>query len=127
VSGKTMHPHLTVDVAGAVTITDPRHLALVVLGGLALLGVLAVVRSTRKQAHEAARALHSSAAAVSLAGRSIVTGGLILGVQWLVITHAEVRSTAYWVALGLPAVLAGYTLVRACTVTTIVHRGGGRR
>jgi apolipoprotein N-acyltransferase len=110
-----------------VTTSDPRHLALAVLGVLALLGLVAVVRSTRTQAHEAARALHTGAAAVSLAGRSIITGALIVGVQWLVISHSDVRSTAYWVVLAVPAALAGYTLTRAFTVTTIVHRGGGRQ
>lgn len=106
---------------------DDRHIMLAALGGLALIGLIAVLRSTRTQAHEAVRALHTGAAAVSLAGRSIVTGALILGGQWFVITHTDMRSAAYWIAPGLPAVLAGYTLTRAFTVTAIVRRGGGRR
>jgi len=107
--------------------TDNRYLLLAGLGVLALLGLVSVVRSTRKQAHEAARALHTGAAAVSLAGRSLVTGGLIVGVQWLVITHVDQRSAAYWLALAVPAALAGYALTRAFTITTLTHRGGGWR
>jgi hypothetical protein len=104
---------------------NDRQLLLVGLGVLALIGLLAVLRATRHQAHEAARALHSGAAAVSLAGRSLVTGAMIVGAQWLVITRADVHGVVYWLALGLPAWLAGYTLTRAFTITTVVHRGGG--
>ena len=105
---------------------DNRQTLLLGLGVLAVIGLIAVLRATRHQAHEAARALHTGATAVGLAGRSLVTGAVILGVQWAVITHARPDQVVYWVALGLPAVLAGYTLTRAFTLTTtVVHRSGG--
>jgi len=106
---------------------DNRHVMLAGLAVLALLGLVSVVRSTRKQAYEAARALHTGAAAVNLAGRSLLTGALIVGAQWLVISHVDQRSAAYWLALAVPAALAGYTLTRAFTITTLTHRGGGWR
>jgi hypothetical protein len=102
-----------------------RQVLLVGLGVLALIGLVAVLRATRHQAHEAARALHSGAAAVSLAGRSLVTGAVIVGVQWLVLTRVDVHEVVYWAVLAVPAWLAGYTLTRAFTITTVVHRGGG--
>lgn len=107
--------------------TEGPHIALGMLAVLAVLGLIAVVRSTRKQAHEAARVLHSRAIAVSLAGRSLLTGAVIVGVQWFVITHTTAHQAGYWVALAVPAWLAGYTLTRAFTITTIAHRGGGWR
>lgn len=109
-------------------LSDNRHVLLVALAVLALLGLVAVVRGTRRQVHEAQRALHSGAAAMSLAGRSVFTGAAIVGVQWAVVTYSDPRSAVFWVALGVPALLASYTLTRAFTVsTTVVHRGGGRR
>jgi hypothetical protein len=107
--------------------TDGRHIALAVLVVLAVLGVIAVVRSTRRQSHEAVRTLYCAGAPVGLAGRSLLTGALIVGVQWLVITHTTAHQVGYWVTLAVPAWLAGYTITRWFTVTTIAGRGGGWR
>jgi hypothetical protein len=93
------------------------------LGGLVVL--ITVWRLTARAARRAARA---GAWLASLAGRVGATAGLIGGVQWLVITHPS-NTTLLWVVLGLPALLAGYTLTRALTVTTsdVPRRRGGRR
>jgi hypothetical protein len=58
----------------------------------------------------------------------LFTAGLIVGVQWVVITHPGNK----WVlltVLGLPALFASHTLTRALTVTTVgsPRRRGGRR
>jgi len=74
--------------------TDGRHIALGLLAVLAVLGLIAVVRSTRKQSHEAVRALRSRA--VGLVGRSLLTGAVIVGVQWFVITHTTAHQAEYW-------------------------------
>jgi uncharacterized membrane protein len=96
------------------------------LGGLAVL--LTVWRLTARAARRAAETARAGARLVSLAGRVGVSAGLIGGVQWLVITHPS-NTTLLWVVLGVPALLAGYTLTRALTVTTSDmprHRDGRR-
>lgn len=99
------------------------------LAGLGALLVLVIVwRVTARAARRAAETARAGARLVSLAGRVGVTAGLIGGVQWLVITHPG-NTTLLWVVLGVPALLAGYTLTRALTVTTsdVPRRRGGRR
>jgi hypothetical protein len=68
---------------------------------------------------------------VSLLGRVLVTAVVIVGAQWLVITHPGSNPTLLWVALGLPALVTAYTLTKVLTVTEIRPasraRGGGRR
>jgi hypothetical protein len=99
------------------------------LAGLGALVVLVVawqvsVRATRR-AVETARA---GARLMSLAGRVIVTAAVLVGVQWVVLTHAAGNVTLVAVALGAPDLLAGYTLTRALTVTTFdTPRKRGRR
>jgi hypothetical protein len=71
----------------------------------------------------------AAARLVSLAGRVLFNGALIVGVQWVVITHGG----GGWLLLavpGVPAVFASYSLTRALTITTSdmrSRRGGGRR
>jgi hypothetical protein len=100
---------------------------------LAGLGALVVVivawRITVRAARRAADAARTGGRFVSLAGRVVVTAALIVGVQWVVLTHAAGNATLVWVVLGLPALLAGYALTRALTVSTTDtprRRGGGR-
>src|SRR5262249_14265788 len=109
-----------------MTTIDPRYVLLAVLGFLALLAVVAVGRGTRRQVHEATRVLYSGAAAVSLAGRSLVTAAVIVGVQWTAITFFP-HSVVFWVMLGVPAMWAGYGMARAFTVATVAPRRGGGR
>jgi uncharacterized membrane protein len=97
------------------------------LGGLvALVGVWRISVRAARRAAETARA---SARLMSLAGRVLTAAAIIGGVQWVVLTHAAGNVTLVAVALGVPALLAGYTLTRALTVTTVdtPRRRGGRR
>lgn len=99
---------------------------------LAVIGVLVIVvmmwRSGTRRAHRAAQAAHAASRVVSLAGHVLITAGLIVGVQWLVITYA-VGSTLFWVVLALPALIAGHVLTKAVTVTSleVTPRRGDRR
>jgi hypothetical protein len=104
---------------------------------LAGLGVLVTVlwiwRSGVNRARRAADVARRSARLASLAGRVLVTAAVIVGVQWIVVTHAP-STTLLLVVLGLPALFAAHTLTRALTITTFdpysyprSRRGGGRR
>jgi hypothetical protein len=95
-------------------------------GGLVI--VLVLWRASVRRAREAADAARAGARMLSLAGRVLFTAGLIVGVQWVVITHPGSK----WVllaVLGLPALFASHALTRALTVTTVdsPRRRGGRR
>jgi hypothetical protein len=101
-----------------------------VLAGVGVLLVLAWVwRAGARRAKAAADAARSGARLVSLTGRVLFTAGLIVGVQWLVLSHRSVTGWAIAAVLGLPALFAAYTLTRALTVTTVdtPRRRGGRR
>lgn len=100
-----------------------------VLAGAGGLLVLAWVwRTGARRARAAADAARSGARLVSLAGRVVFTAGVIVGVQWLVLTHPHVNGCAVLAALGLPALFASYALTRALTVTTVdLSTVGGRR
>jgi hypothetical protein len=99
---------------------------------IAVIGVLMVVvmmwRSGTRRAHRAVQAAHAASRVVSLAGQVLVTAGVIVGAQWLVITYV-LGSTLFWVVLALPALIAGYVLTKALTVTSleVTHRRGDRR
>ncbi|MBM7770778.1 hypothetical protein JOD54_000982 [Actinokineospora baliensis] len=90
-----------------------------VLGGVGgLLVLLGVWRSGVRRARAAAEATRSGARLVSLVGRVLFNAGLIVAVQWVVITHPG----SPWLllaVLGLPALFAAYALTRALTVTTV--------
>jgi hypothetical protein len=98
---------------------------------LAGVGVLVIIlwvwRASVRQAKAAAEAARSGARLLSLAGRVLFTAGLIVGVQWVVITHPG----SPWLVLavlGLPALFSSYALTRALTVTTVDSpRRKGRR
>jgi len=100
---------------------------------LAGLGVLVIVfwvwRASVRQARRAADVARQSARLASLAGRVLITAGLIVGVQWIVITYGH-SLTLLLVVLGLPALFAAHTLTRALTISTYdpyPRRGSGRR
>lgn len=99
---------------------------------LALVGVLVIVammwRSGTRRARRAAQAAHAASRMVSLAGHVLATAGVIVGVQWLVITYAP-GSTLFWVALALPALITGHVLTKAFTVTSVdvTYRRGDPR
>jgi hypothetical protein len=101
-----------------------------VLAGVGVLVVLAWVwRTGARRARAAANAARSGARLLSLTGRVLFTAGVIVGVQWLVITHPTVNGWAVLAALGLPALFSSYTLTRALTVTTVdmPRKRGDRR
>lgn len=104
--------------------------AQVVAGVAVLLSLLLLWRAGARRARAAADAARAGARLLSLTGRVLFTAGLIVGVQWLVITHPTGNGWVLLAALGLPALFASYTLTRALTVTTVDaphRRGGGRR
>lgn len=99
---------------------------------LAVLGVLVIVvmmwRSGTRRARRAAQAAHAASRVVSLAGKVMVTAGVIVGVQWAAITYAP-GSTLFWVVLALPALITGHMLTKVLTVTSldVTHRRGDWR
>ncbi len=102
------------------------------LGGVAALAVLSMVLRIRvgaRRARAAAEIAQAGTSPVSLIGRMLVTALVIVGVQWLVITHST-NTTLWWVALGLPALVTAYTVTKATTVMQIGpsrRSRGGRR
>jgi hypothetical protein len=95
-----------------------------------LLALLWVWRAGARRARAAADAARAGARLLSLFGRVVFTAGLIVGVQWIVITHPAVNKWLLLAVLGLPALFASYALTRALTVTTVDtprRRGSGRR
>lgn len=97
----------------------------VAVGAACLLVLAWVWRASARRARAARDAARSGARLLSLTGRVVFTAGLIVAVQWLVLTHPQVSGWAVFAALGLPALFASYTLTRALTVTT-VDLGGKR-
>jgi hypothetical protein len=94
-----------------------------------LLALLWVWRAGARRARVAADAARAGARLLSLFGRVLFTAGLIVGAQWIVITHQDASKWLLLAVLGLPALFASYTLTRALTVTTLdaPRRRGGRR
>ncbi|HEY1571685.1 MAG TPA: hypothetical protein VGG05_10100 [Pseudonocardiaceae bacterium] len=107
------------------------------LAGMGGLGVLVWVwRAGSRRPRAAADAARSGVRLVSLTGRVLLTAGLLVGVQWVVITH----SGNLWVTfavLAVPDLLAAHVVTRTLTVTTVDlravngrsargRRGGGR-
>ena len=70
---------------------------------------------------------------MSSASRPISNASSALRRPWLVIHYLASNTTLVWVALGVPALLAGYTLADALTGSIGLgasfrnRRGGGRR
>ena len=55
---------------------------------------------------------------VAVAGRVLLAAAVIAGAQWAVITYWPSNTTLVWVVLGVPALLAGYTLADSLTGST---------
>ncbi|MBB5959637.1 cytochrome b561 [Saccharothrix tamanrassetensis] len=99
-----------------------------VLAGLGVVLVLLLVwRAGVRRAKATARAARSGVRLVSLAGRVVINAGLIVVVQWVVVTY---RGDG-WLLLAVlvvPALFASYTLTRALMITTYEpRRGRGER
>lgn len=98
------------------------------LGGMAAFALLAIAikaQSGARRARAAADIARVGTSAVYLLGRVLTTALVIVGVQWLVITHSA-NQTLLWVVLGVPALLASYTVTRALTVFEIRPSSRGR-
>lgn len=99
------------------------------IGGVVVgLCLLIVWASGRRSGRKSVKAIREVTRASGTVVRSVVAGAVIVGLQWLVLRFGG--STAMWVALGLPALLAGVTAARLFAVTEVVHttrRGRGRR
>jgi hypothetical protein len=110
-----------------VTVNVPM---LPLLAGLGVLLALVLVwRSGRRRAKVAAEAARTGARLVSLAGRVVLGGAVMLGVQWLVVTHSG-NATLLVGVLVVPDLFAAYVLTKALTVSTVdnqVRRRGGQR
>ncbi|MCU1682916.1 MAG: hypothetical protein JWQ81_3655 [Amycolatopsis sp.] len=105
--------------------------AVQILAGVGvLLALIAVWRVGTGRARKAADAARAGARVVSLAGRVLLAGAALVGVQWLVITHPG-NTTLLLVVLTAPDLIAAHVLTKALTVTsmdtTTPRRGGGRR
>jgi predicted transporter len=102
------------------------------LGGIAALAVLSVVVKARagvKKARADAEIARVGASPVSLVGHLLITAGLIVGAQWLVITYAASDTTLLLVVLAVPALFAAYPVTKALTVMQVrpTRSRGGRR
>ena len=68
---------------------------------------------------------------MAVAGRVLLAAAVIACAQWAVITYWPGNTTLLWVVLGIPALLAGYTLADSLTGSTGLggsnRRRGGRR
>lgn len=99
------------------------------LAGLGVLLMLVMMwRVDSRRARRAAETARASARVVSLAGRVAVMAALIVGVQWIVITHPG-NTTLLVVVLAAPDGIAAYVLTRTLTVTsldTTRHKGDRR-
>lgn len=56
---------------------------------------------------------------LSLAGRVLFTAGVIVAVQWVVISRPDASKWLLLAVLGLPALFASHALTRALTMTTV--------
>ncbi len=100
-----------------------------ILAGLgAVLALIVMWRASARTARRAAETVRTGARVLSLTGRVVLTAAVIVLVQWVVITQRDGTGLLLAV-LGVPALLASYTLTRALTVTTVDTAGpkGGRR
>lgn len=100
----------------------------VMAGAGVLVVLLWVWRASARRARAAAEAARSGARLVSLGGRVLFNAGLIVAVQWVVITHRP-GNLLLLAVLGLPALFASYALTRVLTISTgdMPRRRGGRR
>jgi len=87
---------------------------LAVLGGLALIGLVALVRHLRRTATRAQHGMRTVSQAGGVALRALATAVAIVAVQWAVIAMvASPLATA--AVLGVPALFAGSSIARLLT------------
>ena len=97
---------------------------------VAVLGVLLALvmmgRSGARRNHRTMDATYGASRVGSLAGYLLGTAGVIVGVQWWVITYAR-GSTLFWVVLAVPALITAHTLTRSVTSLESGYWRGDRR
>jgi hypothetical protein len=98
------------------------------MAALAVTSVVVKAKAGVRRAQAAADIARAGTSPVSLVGRVLVTGLVIVGVQWLVLTHSE-NASLRWVVLGFPALVTACTVTKALTVVEInpTRKAGGRR
>lgn len=90
----------------------------IAFGALALIGLVAVVRSLRRSAVRARHGVRVASQAGGVVLRTLATAVAIVGVQWAVVaTVADPLAIA--AALGIPAPFAGATIARLLTTTDL--------
>jgi len=102
------------------------------IGGMVVLAVVMAVAkgaARRRRARAAAAVAELGTSPVSLLGRVLVSAGVIVGVQWLVITRYADNVTLLLMVLAVPALITAVAVVRLLTVTVVdpPHRRGVRR
>jgi hypothetical protein len=104
-------------------------IVLVVLGALAVVGLVAAATSGRRAAKRAVKGVREVNRMTAMAFRVLVAAGVITGIQWAIVSNAnDIRVIV--VTLAVPALLAGASVARMLAVTEVVHsarRGGGHR
>jgi hypothetical protein len=100
---------------------------LLILGALALVGLFSVWRSGRKTGRKARKGLREVTRMTGNTLRLVLATAVIAGLQWFVVLKIG-NTTATWIALIVPALLAAATIVRLMAITEIVAttRGGNR-
>ncbi|WP_326566919.1 hypothetical protein VSH64_34425 [Amycolatopsis rhabdoformis] len=100
---------------------------LLVLGGLALIGMFSVWRAGRKSATKGMKGVREVTRMTGNTIRLILATTIIAGIQWFVVVKIG-NTTATWIALIVPALLASATIVRLMAITEVVTTTrGGRR
>ncbi|MCA1279732.1 hypothetical protein [Saccharopolyspora sp. 7B] len=99
----------------------------ILIGVAVLVALVALRRASARAAKRTHDAAQVGTRVMSLASRVLLGAAVIVGVQWIAITHAENRAVL-WAVLAVPALLAAYTVTKALTVTVETpRRKGGRR
>lgn len=91
---------------------------LAVLGGLALIGLVALVRHLRRTATRARHGMYAVSRTGGAVLRTLATAVAIVAVQWAVIALVA-RPLATGAVLGVPAVFAGASIARLLTTTDV--------
>ena len=91
-----------------------------------LLALMMMWRSGARRGRRAADAACGASRVASLAGHLLGTAGVIIGVQWAVITYAP-GSTLFWVMLAVPALITAHALTRSGTSLDSGYWRGDRR
>jgi TRAP-type C4-dicarboxylate transport system permease large subunit len=90
--------------------------AIVGIAALSMLGLLWLWGAGVKTGRKAEKKIKQVSRTGSVLGWGLLTAGLIVGVQWIVIRNTTDAGTIGAV-LGVPALVAGMAIARLCVVT----------